>query len=298
MITHRPNTARTMMLAPAAITLTVLVGLPLIMLIVASFTDFNARSLFTGTFEPVGFRQYAALFSSGPFYHALGITILFTASLVVGSMLIGMGAAQLMTKLGPVPRTAMMVTLVMAWALPIVASSLIFRWMFQPGYGIAGTTLSALGLFGDVRDTAWLASAPTAFVVIWLLVVWQAVPYIAITTYAAQSQLDPSFAEAAALDGAGRLRTYWQVTVPLLAPHLGTICILSCIWDFNIFNQIWLLTQGGPDSQTATIGVYTYRQAFVGFRIGEGSAISVVTMVILFVLTLAYLRRLASEHDR
>lgn len=82
------------------------------------------------------------------------------------------------------------------------------------------------------------------------------------------------------------------------APHLGTICILSCIWDFNIFNQIWLLTQGGPDSQTATIGVYTYRQAFVGFRIGEGSAISVVTMVILFVLTLAYLRRLASEHDR
>lgn len=163
---------------------------------------------------------------------------------------------------------------------------------------IAGTTLSALGLFGDVRDTAWLASAPTAFVVIWLLVVWQAVPYIAITTYAAQSQLDPSFAEAAALDGAGRLRTYWQVTVPLLAPHLGTICILSCIWDFNIFNQIWLLTQGGPDSQTATIGVYTYRQAFVGFRIGEGSAISVVTMVILFVLTLAYLRRLASEHDR
>ncbi len=170
--------------------------------------------------------------------------------------------------------------------------------MFQPGYGIAGTTLSALGLFGDVRDTAWLASAPTAFVVIWLLVVWQAVPYIAITTHAAQSQLDPSFAEAAALDGAGRLRTYWQVTVPLLAPHLGTICILSCIWDFNIFNQIWLLTQGGPDSQTATIGVYTYRQAFVGFRIGEGSAISVVTMVILFVLTLAYLRRLASEHDR
>lgn len=102
----------------------------------------------------------------------------------------------------------------------------------------------------------------------------------------------------AATDGAGRLRTYWQVTVPLLAPHLGTICILSCIWDFNIFNQIWLLTQGGPDSQTATIGVYTYRQAFVGFRIGEGSAISVVTMVILFVLTLAYLRRLASEHDR
>ena len=162
-------------------------------------------------------------------------------------MLIGMGAAQLMTKLGPVPRTAMMVTLVMAWALPNVASSLIFRWMFQPGYGIAGTTLSALGLFGDVRDTAWLASAPTAFVVIWLLVVWQAVPYIAITTHAAQSQLDPSFAEAAALDGAGRLRTYWQVTVPLLAPHLGTICILSCIWDFNIFNQIWLLTQGGPD---------------------------------------------------
>ena len=71
MITHRPNTARTMMLAPAAITLTVLVGLPLIMLIVPSFTDFNARSLFTGTFEPVGFRQYAALFSSGPFYHAL-----------------------------------------------------------------------------------------------------------------------------------------------------------------------------------------------------------------------------------
>lgn len=297
-MSHQSNTTRAMMLAPAVITLTVLVGLPLIMLIVASFTDFNARSLFTGAFEPVGFRQYAALFSSKPFYHALGITILFTISLVTSSMLIGMGVAQLMTKLSSALRTAMMVTLVMAWALPNVASSLIFRWAFQPGYGIAGTTLSTLGIFGDVRNTAWLASAPTAFTVIWLLVTWQAVPYIAITTYAAQSQLDPSFVEAAAIDGAGRLRAYWQVTVPLLASHLGTICVLSCIWDFNIFNQIWLLTQGGPDSQTATIGVYTYSQAFVGFHIGEGSAISVITMIILFVLTLAYLRRLASEHDR
>ncbi|RSX56188.1 ABC transporter, permease protein [Bifidobacterium dolichotidis] len=281
-----------MMLLPACIIIALLVVIPFIMLVIASLTNFNMRSLFTGEFDLVGFKQYAQVFTSSQFLYSLGITIVFTAVLVATSMLLGMGVAQMMTRLGSVLRTLVSIALVLAWALPNVASALIFAWMFQPGYGVINWMLSQLQMFGDVRNLSWTTNPVLAFVCIWLLVIWQAVPYIAITVYAAQSQLDSSYLEAASLDGAGPIRSYWSITVPLLSPQLIVIGVLSTIWDFNIFNQTWLLTQGGPNDATATVGIYAYRQAFVSFDIGRGAAISMITTVLLLALTGVYLRRM------
>lgn len=298
--THLPsrrNHAPLAMTAPALVIITAITLVPLALLVVASFTDFDVRSLFTGRFEPVGFAQYTALLADDEFLHSLATTFIFTAALVVGSMLIGMGVAQLMTHLGGLMRTLVSLALVLAWALPNVASSLVFAWMFQPGYGVVGWLLTRLRVFGDVTGVAWTADGRLAFVVIWLLVVWQAVPYIAITVYAAQTQLDHTALEAAAIDGAGPIRSYWMITMPMLAPQLTIIAILSVIWDFNVFNQIWLLTQGGPDGATSTLGVYAYRTAFIGFDIGKGAAISVVTAAILLALTGVYLKRLLANGE-
>lgn len=93
-------------------------------------------------------------------------------------------------------------------------------------------------------------------------------------------------------DGAGPVRIYWQIIVPLIRPSIMMVTMLSMIWDFNVFNQIWLVSQGGPDGSTSTIGVFTYSTAFVDFNIAQGAAVSVITVIVLLGLTSVYIRSL------
>lgn len=293
---HRLTVAA--LLSPAGLILVALVLVPLGFLIYTSFTDYSQQALFTGQYQFVAFDQYLKVFSDPKFYAALVRTFLFTAALVIGSVLIGMWVAQLMTKVSTPLRYLLTFVLIFAWAMPNVASSMVWRWLFQPGYGVINWLLTRLGIFGDLTNTAWSNNTTLAFITIWLLVVWQAVPYIAITLYAATTQIDRSCLEAAAIDGASPLRAYWQITVPLIKPSIMVITMLSIIWDFNVFNQIWLVSGGGPQNSTATIGVFTYKQAFVNFAIGQGAAISVVTSLILLVLTAIYIRNLLRTGEK
>ncbi|MEK0306848.1 carbohydrate ABC transporter permease [Bifidobacterium favimelis] len=285
------------LLTPTGIILIALVIVPIIFLVFTSFTDFNQRSLFTGEFNMAGLSQYSSVLKDKEFWAALLRTFLFTAALVVGSLLVGMAVAQMMTKLGTVMRYIVTFVLIFAWAMPNVASSVVWNWLFQPGYGVINWLLTRLRIFGDLSNLAWSNNTTLAFVCIWLLVVWQAVPYIAITLYAATTQLDPSSLEAAQIDGAGPIRTYWQIVVPLIAPSIMVIGMLSIIWDFNVFNQIWLVSQGGPSGSTSTIGVFTYKKAFINFDIGQGAGISVITVIILLLLTSVYVRNLLKSGE-
>jgi N,N'-diacetylchitobiose transport system permease protein len=280
------------LLSPAGIVIIALVIAPLIFLIFTSFTDFDQRTLFTGQFSFVGLSQYAAVFVDPAFWWALVRTILFTAAMVAGSVFIGMAVAQLLLKLSAGMRYVVTAVLVLAWAMPNVASSQVWLWLFQPGYGVVNWILTRLHIFGDMTNVNWAQSSSLAFVCIWILIVWQAVPFIALTLYAAQSQLGSEYLEAARLDGAGEWRIYWQVVVPFLRPTILLMTILSIIWDFNVFNQIWLVSQGGPGSATTTLGIYTYQSAFVGFQIGNGSAIAIVTTILLLIFSAFYIRSL------
>jgi len=182
--------------------------------------------------------------------------------------------------------------LICAWAMPNVASSLVWNWLFQPGYGVVNWMLTQLGVFGDLTDVSWAQNPALAYTCIWLLIVWQAVPFIALTLNAAEVQVPRDYQEAARLDGAGELRVYRSITLVFLKPTLLLITILSVIWDYNVFNQIWLISRGGPGDATATLGVFTYVTAFGGFHLGRGAAISVVTTLILLGLTAVYIRSL------
>jgi N,N'-diacetylchitobiose transport system permease protein len=291
-VRRRRNFAPLWLLSPAGIVLAAITVAPILFLIFTSFTDYSQRTLFTGEFAFVGFSQYAALFTNADFWWSLIRTILFTAAMVLGSVLIGTGMSHVLTRLGTVLRYVVTIVLVFAWAMPNVASSLVWNWLFQPGYGVVNWLLTQLQIFGDVTNLAWDNNATLAFLSIWMLVVWQAVPFIALTLYAAETQVPADYAEAARLDGANEWRVYREVTLPHLAPTLLLITILSIIWDYNVFNQIWLVSRGGPDDATSTLGVFTYITAFVGFDIGQGAAISVVTTLILLILTSVYIRNL------
>ncbi|MFE6997219.1 carbohydrate ABC transporter permease [Microbacterium sp. NPDC057659] len=280
------------LLTPAGLVVIALIATPIGFLVFTSFTDFDQSTLFTGQFDMVGFAQYTRLLSDPEFWWALVRTLLFTAAMVAGSVVIGMGVANMLTRLGTVMRYIVTIVLIMAWEMPNVASSQVWLWLFQPGYGVVNWLLTKLRIFGDVTNVNWAQDPSLAFFCIWMLVVWQAVPFIAVTLYAAQSQMSPDYAEAARLDGAGEWRIYWNVVVPFLKPTLLLMTVLSIIWDFNVFNQIWLVSQGGPDGATTTLGIYSYKMAFVGMDIGRGSAAAIVTSVLLMLFSALYIRNL------
>ena len=288
----RSGWAPLLLLSPAGIVILVLTIAPIAFLAFTSFTDYDQRTLFTGVYDVVGLQQYSEAFHDHDFWMALVRTVLFTAAMVLGTIVIGMGVSQLLGKMSTVMRYVVTVVLIFAWAMPNVASSMVWGWLFQPGYGIGNWLLTQTHLFGDVTSTNWADRPFLAYACIWMLIVWQAVPFIALTLNAAQTQVDPAYYEAARLDGASEWRVYWTITLQFLRPTLMLVTILSIIWDFNVFNQIWLISKGGPDGATSTLGVYTYKEAFVGFEIGNGAAISIVTTVILMAITALYIRNL------
>jgi N,N'-diacetylchitobiose transport system permease protein len=280
------------LLTPAGIVIVALILVPIVFLVATSFTDFDQRTLFTGVFSWVGLSQYAKIFGNADFWWALIRTVAFTAAMVAGSVFIGMGVSQMLTRLASAMRYVVTVVLILAWAMPNVASAQVWKWLFEPGFGVINWLLTQLHIFGNLTNVNWAQDSSLAFVCIWLLIVWQAVPFIALTLYAAQMQVGQEYVEAARLDGASEWRIYWNVTIPFLRPTLMLMTILSIIWDFNVFNQIWLISQGGPNDATNTLGVYTYTSAFVSFNLGGGAAIAIVTTALLMVFTAFYIRSL------
>lgn len=281
-----------LLMTPAGLLLTAVTLIPLVVMVWMAFTDYDKRSLFTGAYEIVGLQNFAEILVDGAFWGSFFRTLWFTAALVIGSLVIGVAISHLMTRLGTRMRLTVTIVLVFAWAMPNVAASLVWNWMFQPGYGVINWILTQLRVFGDMTATDWGSNTALAFTSIWMLVIWGAVPFIALTVYAAETQVGAEYVEAARLDGASERLIYFNVTLPFLKPTILLITILSVIWDFNVFNQIWLVSKGGPDGSTSTLGIFTYTTAFVGLDLGTGAALALITALLLAALTSVYIRHL------
>jgi N,N'-diacetylchitobiose transport system permease protein len=286
-----------LLLLPAIAVLALVLGYPLVRLLIISGQDYGLRALFTGTADWLGFGNYTAVLRDPDLGPVLVRTAGFCLALVAGTLVIGMAAALMLGALGPRLRTTMTVCLVSAWAVPNVAATLIWQWLFQPTYGVINWLLTRLAVFGDFEQHDWLARPFSAFVVVWLLVVWQSVPFVALTLRAGLSQIPRAFYDAAALDGAGGWTRFRVITLPFLRPILLLVAILSVIWDFNVFNQIWILTGGGPGEATTTLGIWSFTKAFTSGSYGQGAAIAVVSVVLLMILTAYYVRRLVRSGE-
>jgi N,N'-diacetylchitobiose transport system permease protein len=286
-----------LLLFPATALLALILGYPLVRLGVISFQDYGLRALFTGRVTWVGLDNYTAVLHDPELLPVLARTAVFCAALVAGTMLIGLLVALMLGKLGKRMRTAVTLCLIAAWAVPNVASTLVWQWLFQPVFGVVNWLLTQLHAFGDLRQHDWTASSTSAFVLVWTLVVWQSVPFVALTLHAGLSQIPRTYYEAAALDGAGAWAAFRVITLPLLRPILALVTLLSVIWDFNVFNQLWILTKGGPGQGTTTIGIWSFTRAFSSNSFGQGAAIAVVAVVLLLVLTAYYTRRLVRSGE-
>jgi N,N'-diacetylchitobiose transport system permease protein len=285
------------MVMPAVVIFAAVLGYPLLRLVELSLQHFGLRELFTRTTHWVGLSNYAAVLGDRFFWTVVARTVAFTAANVVLTIVVGMLVALLLARLGRVMRTVVSIAMVLAWAMPSITAAIVWQWLFETEYGVVNWLLTQTRL-GSFTNTDWFGrSALLAFTVITLMIVWQAVPFVALSLYAGLTQVPIELYEAVEVDGAGPWMTFRSITLPILRPILLLLAILSTIWDFNVFNQIWVMTQGGPNQGTVILGIWSWIQAFAASQFGAGSAIAVISVALLAALSAYYVRQLVQAGE-
>ena len=277
------------LLVPSVLLLLGLLGYPLIVLVRTSFQQLDLRQLIRRQTVWVGFDNYRTILTDGEFWAVTVRTLVFAAVCVALTIGLGTLVALLMRRVGRSMRLLISAGLLLAWATPPVSAATVFKWLFDEQYGVVNwlvTTLTPV----DWSRHSWFDSQLPAFSVIVLCVVWQAIPFVALTLYAGLTTVPDTILEAARIDGAGGWRSFWSVTAPMLKPLYLILTSLSVIWDLKVFTQLYVITRGGPDRKTLLINLYTYLEGFGASRFGLASAAAVVMVLITLAATIWYVR--------
>jgi N,N'-diacetylchitobiose transport system permease protein len=284
-------TAPYLLLAPAAAVLGLVLAYPLYMLGKLSFEKYGLFELIRHQGRWVGLDNYSKIFHDSQFWTVLGRTLLFTAAAVTLTMVLGTAIALLLLQVGRFIRVALTTALVLVWATPVIVAVDIWRWMVDYEFGVLNWTLTELHLGNFIRHD-WFVSPWSGFGVITALVVWGAIPFVTITVYAGLAQVPQELLEAAAIDGARPWSVFREVTMPLLKPIFVILISLSIIWDFQVFQQIWIMLDQRPAGDYYTMAIYAFSQSFRLSEYGLGSAIAVVMVLFMFLATTVYLRQM------
>lgn len=290
-----PRTRRNLwpyaLIAPAVVGTAFLLVYPLVRAFVISLQDYKLAELINGNAEFVGLENYRTLFSDGRFWEVVARTFLFMACNVVLIMILSTLVAMMITRLKKFGRTMVLSSLVLAWAMPVIAAATVFQWMFNSEFGVVNWMLTSFG-FEQFDRFPWFAHGAAAFVILILLVVWQSVPFAAITLYSALTTVPVELHESARLDGAGAWRLFRSVTFPIIRPIFMLVVCLEVIWTFKAFVQIWVITQGGPGDATTLLPVYAVQRALSSQQYDLGAAASIVTVLILSGVLVLYFRQM------
>ncbi|ACL68840.1 binding-protein-dependent transport systems inner membrane component [Halothermothrix orenii H 168] len=240
----------------------------------------------------VAFSNYFKLLSSGDFWSSFSRTIGWTVSSVIGKTVIGLIIALLLNKKfrgRGIYRTLILVP----WVTPQVIGAIVWKWIYNGEYGMLNYVLIKLGFLE--QGHSWLGNPDTAFLSCLIDDIWVGIPFMSIVFLAGLQAIPQEMYEAAQVDGAGKLKQLFFITLPQLKPVFLTATILSTIWTFNSFNIIWTLTRGGPVNATEILVVKTYKTAFQKFNIGLGSTYAVIIFIILMIFSITYWRRFNDE---
>lgn len=276
------------LLTPASILIFGLVIYPVARTIWLSFHDAGLAAITSGTTEWIGLDNYIEILGDDHLRRVFVVTAAFGLAAVAGTMVVGVAVALLLNQrfLG---RGLLAVIVLLPWAMPRVAAATVWRWMFNDQYGVVNWLLTRMGLDG-FAGFPWFNNALPAFVAIGITVVWQSFPFVAISVLAGLKAISHDVVEAARIDGAGPWQVLRHITLPLLKPLLLVLVVISTIWDFKVFDQVFIMTGGGPARSTEVLAIATWREAFTSLEFGLGSALAVLMFLILLGITVVYIR--------
>ena len=264
------------MLAPALLHTLIWIAVPVAATLVLSFTDYTVFD----SPQWIGLENYVEIWNDEVFRKATWNTVIYTFFTVPFSMAIAVVIAVFLhTKLRgrAVYRAAFFLPQVTA----TVAIAMVWLWMYNPQYGIVNGFLSFFGVPGK----AWLADPDFALTAVIVVGIWQGIGLKMLIYLAALQNIDESLYEAASIDGAGPVQQFFRITLPMLKPATFFVFVVSVIAAFQVFDLVYVLTDGGPANATTMMTYEVYRSAFQNFRMGMACAQSVVLFAFLIVLT-------------
>jgi len=286
------------LLGPTLCVLTLVGFYPLVYSLYTSFTGYRPTQP-TKEQGYVGLENFARALTDGQFGAALQLTLIFTAVSVVMSLCLGLALAILFNKRlpgFPFIRSLLMLPML----ITPISVGITWRIMMMPDYGVLNYLLRLIGL----DPWRWTGSTSTALASVLLVDVWQWTPFMFIILLAGLRALPKSPFEAAAIDGAGPIRTFWLVTVPMLKPVIVIAVLLRMIDAFRTYDTIQIVTRGGPNLATDVVSVYLQRLNFRFFDLGYGSAVSwlvllaILALVLVFVKLTGFMRDIADKEGR
>ncbi len=264
---------------PTAVVMLLVFGVPLLFSAWLSLEAWSPdQTLFGGTFA--GFDNYTDLISDPDFAGSLRLTLLYTAITVTAELLCGLGIALLLNIDLPyiaVFRTLLIVPMMIT---PVVAA---FCWklLLDPDHGVINYFLQ--------QHIIWLGRPDTALLSVAVVNVWQNAPYVAILLLAGLRSLPHEPVEAASIDGASHWQVFWHITLPLLRPYILVALLLRMIFEFRAFDNIYVMTSGGPANATMVLSMYTYLASFVRFDLSLGAAASWMMLLISLLMCLFFM---------
>ena len=283
-----------LLIGPAVLALCLALGYPLLRQLVLSFQEFGLAQQFGRPPEWVGLANYQELLTDAYLWRVTARTVTFCLVNAAVTMVLGVGLALVMRAMSTPVRLLTQTGLLLAWAMPVVASLTVWQWLFDTQYGVVNYVLTAMG--GDFEGHGWLLRPLSFFFVATVVVVWMSVPFVAFTVYAALTQLPGELLEAAEIDGAGMVQRLRYVILPTIRTVLLVVGLLQIIWDLRVFTQVYILQEaGGSARATNLLGTYIYRLGIGGGDFGTSAAVAVFMLALTVVLTAPYVRSMLRQ---
>jgi len=278
--------------APFLVLFAVFMALPILSSFVLSFTDFGLANL-TSPFDTsfVGLSNYAALFADETFVQAALNTTLYTVGGVVSTLALGLAAAVGVNRALGRFRAIFRVGYYLPVVTSIVAIAVIWRFLLDPSYGLLNDLLRLFGF----QEVNWLGDSRLALPTITAIIVWRNLGNTMVLFLAGLQGISPAIYEAARIDGANRRQEFLGITWPLLHATTLFAAVMTTIGYLQVFEEPFVMTQGGPLNKTLSVSIYMYQQGFNFFHLGYASAIAYTMFVVIAAVTFLQFRLLRSE---
>lgn len=240
-----------------------------------------------------GFENYASHFLDIETWQSLRVTLIYTAAVVAGALILGMISALVLN--AKIRGQVIYRTIVMwPWILSSVAAVVMWKWMYSTQYGVINDILYRLNLIEN--PVSWLGQMDTALPALIVMSIWKAFPFVAISLLAGLQSIPIELYEAAEVDGATGWHKWRYITIPSISDIIRILAILETVWYFREFGLVNMLTGGGPIRSTETINIRAYRFAFEFFEFGKASSLGIIIFLICLVLMLIYIKGIPSRN--
>lgn len=280
------------LILPSLVIVGFTVFIPVVKSVYMSFLDYKLSA--KAVYKWNSFENYKQIFTEGELMSSLTVTVAYVVVVVVLLVVLGLALSVILNK-DIKGRRVVRSIILLPWVIPTVISALLWMWIFQPQYGVFNYLLVKFNIIGE--PISWVTSVDYALPSVIIASLWRQLPFMVVMLLAGLQTIPEDMYEAARIDGANSVQTFFKITLPFLKSVLKSTVLISIIDNFKQFPLFWIMTGGGPMNKTTTLAILTYKNAFVNLNFGKGAAVSTVWLILLLVFTFVYNKAIVSNRE-